>query len=194
MQAQLLKAFQALDSHATMTDMREACRCLFLHSDEYQLVQVPFDPSEVDAVSRAIFEYILDPDICLREIKFNRNRSRLGRAVEYCEYASMFSEDMLYQNCSPDFASMDVKDLRHNLKTFLVGIFYRYAYCVDSDRAAFPVSMILEYIGAVKILLSKEQRDENLSDALFATLEALRALEPQRRLEEKITRFVEKPS
>ena len=55
----------------------------------------------------------------------------------------MFSEEMLDQNCYPELASLTLEDIRSYLKTFLVGILFRYAFCVDQDRAAFPVSVIL---------------------------------------------------
>jgi hypothetical protein len=191
MQEQLLKAFQVLDCQAGMEDMLEACRSLFTHSDEYHLTQCPFDRSEVDAVANAIYEYILYPDApSHREIVFNVHRQLEGRSIEYYEYGSRFSEDMLYQNFSPPFTSLDLEDLRLALKTFLVGILFRYQVCVDDNW--FPVSVILNYIDAVRILLSREQRDSELGEALFATLAALRSLEPRYRTEEEATPIVEK--
>ncbi len=181
---ELLKAFQVLNRQATTADILEACKSLFLHSDEYHLVQHPFAPSEVDAVANAIYEYILCPDApSLREIKFSVERPVEGKSIDYSEYASTFSEDMLYQNASTPFASLGLEELRLALETFLVGVFFRYAFCVDQDRASFPVSKILDYIDAVAILLSREQRDRELGDALFTTLTALRSLEPGYRIE-----------
>jgi len=185
MQAQLLKAFQVLDSQATVEDMRKACRNLFLKSDEYQLAEPPFDCSEVYSVAHAIFEYIQCPDSpSLREIVFSVERQLEGKAIEYSEYAAHYSEDMLYQN-RKDELPLDHNGLLCYLKTFLVAILFRYQFCVDEDRAAFPVSIILYYIDAVRILFSREQRDSELGDALFKTLEALRSLEPRYRLEEE---------
>jgi hypothetical protein len=179
MQTQLLKAFQVLDNKATMNDMLEACRRLFINSDEYNLSRHPFDNSEVEAVANAIYEYILcASDPSLREIAFNIDRPLEGYSIEYSEYASMFSEDMLYDNSNTDFAPLSLEDIRCYLKTFLAGILFRYAFCVDQDRAAFPVSVILYYIDKVKILLSMEQREGELCDALFITLDALRYLDP----------------
>jgi hypothetical protein len=192
MQMQLLKAFQVLDGQATMSDMLEACRSLFMNSDEYSCaITQPFDSSEIEAVANAIYEYILCPDApSLREIVFNVKRPLEGKAIEYSEYASMFSEDMLYQNSSTPFSSLALEDLRRALETYLAGILFRYLFCVYEDRAAFPVSMILNYIDNVRILLSKEQRDAELSDVLFTTLDALRSLEPRYKMEEKATQLL----
>ena len=182
MQAQVLRAFQTVDSQATMDDVLEACRQLFIESDKYchQLEQ-PFHPSEVDAVAKGICEYIENPDDpALREITFSVSRPLVGRAIEYCEFASVFSDDMLYQNLSRKFASLSTDGLRLALKRFLVAIFFRYQFCVSEDRAAFPVSMILDYMDAVRILFSREQREDKLSDALWTTLRAIGSLEAQR--------------
>ena len=75
MQLQLLKVFQVLDSKATMKDMLEACRNIFINSDEYNITRYPFNNSEVDTVANAIYEYILHTaDPSLREIEFNIER------------------------------------------------------------------------------------------------------------------------
>jgi hypothetical protein len=187
MEMHMLKAFQILDSQSTMKDVLEACRQLFMHSDEYNWsIQYPFDSSEVNAVANAMYEYILDPDVPLREIAFHVSRPLEGKSIEYCEYASKYSGDMLYQNYSIEFSSLDLDDLRRSLKTFLLGIIFRYQFCVDEDRTAFPVSIILHYIDGVRILFSREKRENDLSDALFTTLSALRSLEPRYRMEEKV--------
>jgi hypothetical protein len=126
MQAQLLDAFKVLDSRATPRDMLEACRYLFIHSDEYQLARHPFDQTEVDAVARAIYEYILFPDApSIREIVFTVDRPIEGKAIEYSEYASRFSGDMLSQSFSREVALLGLEDLRCRLKAFLVGMLFR---------------------------------------------------------------------
>jgi hypothetical protein len=184
MRIQVLQAFQVLDSAMTWSDVLEACRQLFMHSDEYCVaVQYPFVSAEVDAVAKAIFEYIQNPDYpVLREIVFQVPRALEGRSIEICEYASMFSDDMLHQNGSMDFASLDLEDLRRRLKMYLAGILFRYQFCVSEDRAAFPISKIIDYMNGVKVLFSREQREAELHDALWTTLGALDSLEPHHRM------------
>ncbi len=181
MMEKLLSAIRVLDQQATQEDLLEACRRLFIHSDEYTVAMYshPYDRSEVDAVANAIFEFITTRDKLdsYREIRFRVSRPLVGQAIEYNEFASRFSEDMLYQNWSEDSASLSLGDLRQALKTSLVGILFRYRYCVSSDLAAFPVSIILRYMMNVKVLLSREQRERDWADALWTTLEALGSLE-----------------
>jgi hypothetical protein len=195
MHVQVLQAFQVLEGATARSDVLEACRQLFMHSDEYYHAgQNPFAPSEVDAVANAICEYIEHPDApALREIVFNVPRPLEGHSIEYCEYASMFSEDMLYQNTSTEFASLDLEELRRRLKMYLAGILFRYQFCVDEDRAAFPVSMILDYMDGVRILFSREQRETDLSDALWTTLRALGSLEPRHRMERQASKLAARP-
>lgn len=191
MHVQVLQAFRMLEGATARSDVLEACRQLFIYSDEYHHAgQNPFSPSEVDAVANAICEYIEHPDDpALREIIFSVPRPLEGNSIEYCEYASMFSEDMLYQNTSTEFASLDLEDLRRRLKMYLAGILFRYQFCVFEDRAAFPVSMILDYMDAVRILLSREQRETDLPDALWTTLRALESLESRHRMEEEASKL-----
>jgi predicted HicB family RNase H-like nuclease len=178
MHVQLLEAFKVLDSGATMESILEACSQLFVESDEYNMsLEHRFDSSEVEAVANAIYEYIANPAVALREIAFKVSRPLEGEAIEYGEYASMFSGDMLNQNLSREFASLNLDDLRSALKTFLVGILFRYRFCVFEDRAAFPSSMILRYMDSVRVLLSREQREGELSDVLWTTLRALASLD-----------------
>jgi hypothetical protein len=177
-----------------MEDVLDAYRQLFIHSDEYSVsFENPFDSSEVDAVAKAMYEYILNPDDpAIREIVFRVPRRLEGPSIEYCEYASMFSEDMLYQNCSTKFATLDTEELRRALKTFLAGILYRYHFCVDQDRAAFPISFVLDYMDNVKILFSREQREHELPSALLVTLRALGSLDPVCRMKENVENFLKK--
>ncbi|MDX1964171.1 MAG: hypothetical protein SFX18_13540 [Pirellulales bacterium] len=187
MRDQVLQAFQVLEGATTWSDVLEACRQLFMHSDEYHHAgQNPFVPAEVDAVGKAILEYIENPDYpVLREIVFQVPRPLEGSSIEINEYASIFSDDMLYQNGSIEFASLDLEYLRSRLKIYLVGILFRYQFCISEDRAAFPVSKILDYMDGVKVLFSQEQRDAELHDALWTTLKALDSLEPHHRIEEE---------
>ncbi len=180
MQPEILDAFQVLDVRATRKDVFQSCRDLFISSDEYtHALPHPFTSSEVDAVANAICEYIANPDApVLREIVFTTSRPLEGGAIEYCEYASMFSEDMLYQTDSTQLMSLDGGNLLAALKTYLVGILFRYQFCVYEDRAAFPVSKLLDYMDGVRMLLQREQREAEWSDALWITLRALRSLEP----------------
>jgi hypothetical protein len=184
MHQKLLRAFQILDQRATMDDVLSACRNLFLHSDEYHVARHPFEHSEVETVAKAIYEFILDPGSTLnRKIEFNANRPLEGKSIGYYKYASMFSEDMLYQNLSPPVESLDLEALRLALETFLVGLFFRYQACIDARW--FPVSLVLDYIDVVEVLLSRERRDSDFRDAVLATLDAFRSLEPRYRLEQK---------
>ena len=179
MQLELLKAFQVLDSQATMECVREACKQLFLHSDEYQLAgENPFNASEVEVVSNAIYEYITSAnDPVCREIVFDVARKLEGKSIEYDEYASMFSEDMLFESRPRELKSCSLEELRCALKVFLVGILFRYRFCDNSGKALFPVSIILDYNDAIRVLLSREQRDHEWPEALLTTLSALRSLE-----------------
>ncbi len=192
MQVQLLAAFQVLDRNASTKDVLEACRQLFIESDQYtHSREQPFDRDEVDAVANAIYGYLLDPDNRAdREIVFKVSRQLEGRSIEYCEYASMFSEDMLYQNYSKKFASLDLESLRRALKTFLAGILFRYQFCVNENRAAFPVSEILYYMEAVKTLFLREQREDELSAALWTTLRTLASLDRLQRMAEEVARLM----
>lgn len=180
MQAKVLEAIQILDSAATAEDLHEACRSLFVESDLCtHSSSHPYDPSEVDAVANAISGYIENPDYAgpLREIIFRVSRPLAGASIEHCEFASIFSEDMLYQNLSTDFTSFDTDTLRRHLKTFLIGILFRYTFRVYEDRAAFPISMLLNYMDGVRELLSREPRESDLSRALWTTLAALASVE-----------------
>lgn len=140
MELGLLAAFQALDRHSTTKDIKDACRQLFLQSDEYCLAgSYPFDAVEIEEVANAIYDYIECPDRHPpREIRFNISRPLEGETIEYCEYASRFSESMLYQNVGANLTSLELHDVRARLKVFLVGILFRYQFCVTEDRTDFP--------------------------------------------------------
>jgi hypothetical protein len=176
----LLEAFRVIDPSATMAGIRDACRQLFLSSDEFAHAgDYPFESSDIGAVADAIFDYIQGPyNVNSHEIVFSACRPLEGRTIDYCEYASMFSLDMLYQNLGVDCHSLSHAKLRDHLKTFLAGIAFRYQFCVFEDRAAFPVSIILKYVEAVRVLLLREQREEDLCRVLFVTLKALSDMEP----------------
>ena len=177
----IMRAFQALDRQVTIPDVREACKQLFLRSDEYSHAgQFPFSASEVDAVGSAIYDYIADPTEPLREIVFDVPRILEGKSIEYNEYASMFSEDMLYDSYS-ERTSPDAEQARASLKRFLAAILFRYQFCVTTSRAAFPVSVLLDYMDDVRLMLSREGREGDWPDALWRTLDALRSLEPRYR-------------
>jgi len=177
----IVPAMQVVDKQATEHDMFDACKRLFTRSDLYtHSLQDPFARCEVNAVANAIWEYIREPDSpAIREIRFRVSRPLLGKSIECCEFASSFSEDLLYDNYSVQFTSLSGDELRSSLKVFFVAILFRYRFCVDEDRAAFPVSVVLDYLGCVEILLSRERREGDLTNALWRTLKALRSLEPQ---------------
>jgi len=181
MHADVLKAFQIVDCRSTDKDVLVACRDLFVQSDQFTHAgDIAFEPSEIDAVAHAIYSYIRDPDnVTKREIQFDVPRSPVGISVEYCEYASRFSADLLFQNYSRQFNTPNLADLRRRLMSFLAAILFRYQFCVAEDRAAFPVSVVLDYIDAVGILLKQENRAIERSKALVVTMIALRSLEPR---------------
>lgn len=176
----IVEAFRVLDSTATTDDILVACRQLFMDSDECHCAQPkPFDASEVDAVAKALYGYILDPDAAgPREIVFSFHRPLEGKSIELNEYVSWFSEDMMYQGSHMNDRAVGGDDRRRGLMAFLAGMLIRYRFCVFEDRAAFPVSKILEYFEGAKALFSTEKRDDELPEALLATLRALRSLEP----------------
>ncbi len=188
MVAQLLLAMHVLDRHSSTEDVIAACRQLFVKSDLYvHSAQSPYTLSETNTVARAIFEYIVThEDGALREIRFETPHVLVGTAIEYCEYASRFSEDMLYQNYSTKLSSLSIEDLRSALKRFLMAILFRYRFCIEEDRAAFPVSAILNYMHGVEILLSREGREKAISDALWSLLRTLRSLEPRYMKEQEV--------
>ena len=163
-----------------------------MNSDEYNCtISNPYDSSEVETVAKAIYEYILEPDAPeLREIVLNGDCELKWRSIDYNTFAEMHSENMLYLNPSKEFVSLNHEDLRCYLKRFFVGILFRYAYCVQSDLAAFEVSFILEYIEGVSVLFSKEHREDELYNALLTTLRALHSLEPRYRMGQKVTEFM----
>ena len=184
MQLDALNAFRALDAHATMQDMLEACRDLFMHSTEHSCATpCPFDRSEVDAVANAILEYIVGDPLtpAIREIVFSITRPLEGKSIEYTEYASMFSSDMLFESASVNSDSLDTEGLRRDLKKYCVAILFRYSFCAAQTSALFPVSVILDYLDNVKILLTREGRAMELPDVVLTTLRALRSLETEYR-------------
>ena len=168
----LLRAFQVLDRTATMEDVLDARRQLFIESDEYNVsLRHPFDSSEVDGVANAILEYILNPgDPIVKSYSVFRRRSRrtLHRILRVCgDVFGRYVVSELFER----ICIARSRGFPGTLKTFLVGILFRYQFCVDEDLAAFPVSVILDYMDAVRILLLREQRESDLSDALWTTLE-----------------------
>jgi hypothetical protein len=188
MQEEILRAFTVLDSAATKDGVLEACKMLFTESDEFTHSHNPFSESEVESVAKAIYEYIekpFGPEV--RQIFFLDERRPEGKAIEFSEYASRFSDDMLYQNCTTQFSSMSVTDLRRYLKVFLIALLFRYAFCADGD-AVFRISKLLEYFDGLKVLLAKEERERDLSEAVLTTLIALRSVEPA---PEEIVAFLE---
>lgn len=186
---EILKAFQALNSQATIADIIDACRRLFVESDESRHAsRHAFAQSEIDAIATLIYEYVRDPRASAdREVVFKMSRPLEGASMDYYEYARIFSEDMLYQNYlkswSSTFAELD--DLRRALQTFLLGILFRYQFCVDED-AAFPIPMLLNYMEGVKVLFAQEQREEEVNNVLWTTLKVLGSLENLNRSDEVV--------
>ena len=72
---------------------------------------------------------------------------------------------MMYQGSHMNDRAVGGDDRLCGLMAFLAGMLIRYRFCVFEDRAAFPVSKILEYFEA-KALFSTEKRDDELPEAL----------------------------
>lgn len=184
---EVLRAMQILDPQATRTDLLESCRRLFKESDLFLLYNSDsnekFGPDEVDMIAKAILLYIENPNLDWKghSIVFSVHREQvgllMGESVDYGEFASIFSEDMLFQSSSKKWTSFDLDDLRHHLQMFLIAILYRYRFCVTGDMHAFPISWIFSYMEGVKELLSRGQRESDTSAALEMTLKALVYLE-----------------
>jgi hypothetical protein len=178
MRPEILKAYQVLARSATVDDIRDACRQLFLESDLFKCARTPYEPSEVEEVTDAIFEYIqyIDDD-ATKELFIPLPGNGKKCAIETHEFASQSSSDLLLQNLSWKFASLDQESLRSHLKRFFVAIIFRYRFCASQDLAAFRVSILLEYIEAVRILLKIENREQDHAESLLETLQAMASVE-----------------
>ena len=174
------KAFRILDSTCTFVSICDTCCQLFQHSDQYICAQPPFSTTDVRTIGRAIAEYIVMPDLSqMREVAFEGARTLVGHEIDIDEYASMFSSDMLFQNLSVKFHLLDHSDLISKLKIFLAAILFRYSFCVRENRAAFPVSVLIEYFNAGERLLKQESRQDRYNEFVAVTLEAMRECEPR---------------
>jgi len=179
MNDQLLNALKFVDHRATLDDIAQACKRLFVHSDEYHCTRMPFSEYEVDAVGRALSQFISEPHSrVFREIEFEKERPVVGKLIDSNEYIKMFSDSLLLQNYSVMFESLSDADLRSALKAFLVAIILRYAYCVGSDKAAFPLSTLMVFADKLRILLVREQKENTLLYAMASVVRALASLDP----------------
>jgi hypothetical protein len=167
----LLRAFRVLDSKVTFDDMLETARRLFIESDPYTHADCEFLRSEVDAIANAILEYTTSPELSERKvISFQKYHAILGSSIEYGDYASICSEELLVHYSTKKLHALKLDDLRKTLKQLLLAMCYRYTTCVQCDHAVFPLSVLLTYMNGVRTLFSRNQEGGDLSEALWTTL------------------------
>lgn len=180
MDERIIPVFRLINADATWNDVHNACTRLFLDSVQYSRAAVdqPFDPDEVRAVSDAILAYVVCPQNPTNKlILFKVPRNLEGSALEYSEFAAMFSEDMLYESVSNDLAGLDSKSVRNALEKFLVAILYRYQFCIFVDSSCFPMTMLLRFMDGVEVLYNLEGRSEEITVALWKLLRFLGSME-----------------
>lgn len=194
MQEAVLRAFRVVDRGASEATLRKACRDLFLHSEEFQFAKPPFDESEIEQVTEAIYGLIDDPEAPgPRMIRFTASRIADENAIEHWEYASGRSQELLYVHEFPrtrgrpaDANTVALDELRAGLKRYIVALLYRYQYCCYQDDWL-PISVLRKYLRRVHVLLAREQRTEQFHDAVMTTLEAFESLEHSVRREAQLT-------
>lgn len=172
----LVDALRAIKPDASLQDLYHGCRELIEGSDLYHCATPErVTAAERDALAEAVFQYITDPFYPgFREIVFETKRRLVGNAIEYEEFAAMYSSDMLSQNLSTKFHQLDAQELFPKLSEFFAGLAFRYRCCISSAGAeAFQVSFIVDYTNAAGWLFPPEQRKARMSRILEATVLAL---------------------
>ncbi len=189
----LLEAFCVLGSVADLDVVRMACHAVLLRSTLFHASSPAFSDSDAHAISTGVFRCLTDPDDHPSpDIILETRHPLLGRAIEVGEFASMFSEDFMYENCSFHFDGLGLDTIRGRLHAALASLLFRYRTCHSADEV-FPISKVLEYVKATRSLFldGGDSWNECRMRVMQATLLALRSLEISA---EEVERSVERYS
>jgi len=172
-------AFAHIAPEATTLHVREACNELFRMSDLYNLeLGSPFDAGEVEAVGRAIWEFIVDPfNASEREIRFRVARCRVGERCTYEDFACTFSSECAYMAYARPLAELPNEALVRHVMACLIGVLYRYQTIRLHGGEHSIMYHVLVYIGGLQDVLCRSQRGDTLGVAIVAALRAMESLE-----------------
>jgi hypothetical protein len=177
-QQALCNALAVVRAGSDVDCLKAACKRLTTSSDLVRLSVTPFNEHDQDAISDAIYDFILNVQPTeMRVIRFEVPHPLVGSEIEYFEFAKRFSSDMLFQNYSSTLRALSEREAPERLATFLAGILFRYQSCTTGADDAFPISVLLDYANASACLFPEHTRLTEVEHVMYVTLLAMCALE-----------------
>lgn len=180
----LLEAFRVLNRNATVDTIRGACRHLIRGSDLYNCGAPRFSDNELNSMADAVFWFLTSASVndvaytyASREIRFEQPHALVGNSIEYHDFASMISEELLFLNYSEKVESLSAENQLPAIEAFAAAICFRYKFCVLSEKHVFPVSKVLDYVTATGLLSSELKSATRKWKTLETTMYALQSLE-----------------
>jgi hypothetical protein len=200
----ILGVLKVFNPEAEISELRGACRRLVDWSDLIRCASEPFTDADIEAITEGVFQFILNPGgEELREIMLPSRRGPIGKTIEYTDFASLYSSDFLYQYAWAKWDDPQIRDhwsagspvpYQHCwadrkapstldrgvlwLAEYYAAILFRYASCVQTDMAAFPVSEAVNFarLGDA-LLVIRGGREANLPGLLYLVMLALQSRE-----------------
>ena len=159
-----LAVFEILHGSLDDNHIRDACRRLFLDSDEYRisLQSKAFTENDVSMMADMLYEYSTDWDTCVasRKINLENRPGPMGRQhVTYSDYASYICLDFMYQSKihTTDFPTSSSFTL-DEVEEYLIALWHQYRQCSDSEQF-FSLALVVKCIDAYAGLRSTSRAD-----------------------------------
>jgi hypothetical protein len=177
---EVVDVLRLLDPRATIADLRHACRRLIGRSDLVaSSLPTPFPDVDLDAISDAVYQFIVSPDDeSIREIVFTTNYLLLGHAIEYYQFAHMYSEEFLLLSRLDDSDGASGRSERLlRLNEYFAAILFRFTWCARNELAFFPVSEIISFAHRCNELIIEKGNESDIPRIIHLTLLALKRAE-----------------
>jgi hypothetical protein len=169
---------QFFNKEVSSETLYEACLRMVLDSDLYNVVLTPYSEKDRDAIAEAIFLYITQPfERSMRVIKLEKRRLIIGKEIEYGEFASQFSSDMIFENWKISDDLQEPSERLKKLNACFTALCFRYRWCVASDLGVFYISYLNQFIFTANEFLPTENRDTQSLKLERTVLRALQSLE-----------------
>lgn len=159
-----LAVFEILRGSIDDNHIRDACRRLFIDSDEYRISTRFQDYAEGDIseIADMLYEYCTDWGDCVSERRINLENKPTTyeeKYVTYANYASYICWDFIDQSKihkadSPASLSLSLDEV----EKYLVALWHRYRQCADTDQF-FSFALVVKCIDAYAGLRSTSRAD-----------------------------------
>jgi hypothetical protein len=155
-----LAAFELLRGSSEKKYILDACRRLFVHSDEYIISKhtKEFSAREVELMATMIFEFCTDwsGEVAYRDVELDVGNKFMGGRVAYGEYACYDSDDLVYGSRIHTEKSTATKPFTiDEIEEYLVALWYRYRTC-DHIEEFFSFASVCKCVDAYSVLEARD--------------------------------------